>query len=113
MVAAGNSSYLWFSDEETQAGGSVIQVMSVKKSVHGKQTLERLRSSCILKENQAEIIKTERYIDEVILPCLTSWLQIKVKQMDTVETHRGLITLWYITCAKYGRHLLNYLSHMR
>lgn len=72
MVAAGNSSYLWFSDEETQAGGSVIQVMSVKKSVHGKQTLERLRSSCILKGNHAEIIKTERYIDEVILPCLTS-----------------------------------------
>lgn len=71
MVAAGNSSYLWFSDEETQAGRSVIQVMSVKKAVRGKQTLERLRSSGILKRNHAEIIKTERYIDEVKLPCLT------------------------------------------
>lgn len=40
MVAAGNSSYLWFSDEETQAGGSVIRVMSVKKSVRGKQILD-------------------------------------------------------------------------
>lgn len=57
MVAAGNSSYLWFSDEETQAGGSVIPVMSVKKSVHAKQTLDLQRSSCILKRNHLEISK--------------------------------------------------------
>lgn len=57
MVAAGNSSYLWFSDEETQAGGSVIRVMSVKKSVRGKQILDLQRLSCILKGNHAEISK--------------------------------------------------------
>lgn len=90
-VTARNYSYLCFSDEETQAGGYVTRVRSVKKSAGWKQTSDLLRSKLVFQKdmlpNQPEMLIIERKYLWIYSSRFWS-LEVRVNEIaDAVETY--------------------------